>query len=80
MLDYHDDETFPNLMGVVNHFSEGLKRYRRGEWETAVDSFREALSLHAGDALSEMYIERCELLCETPPAGEWDGVWRMTSK
>ncbi len=80
VLDYHDDESFPNLMGAVNYFSDGLSHYRSGNWEKAVDSFREVLGLNQHDGLSQMYIKRCQLLKENPPEGEWDGVWKMTSK
>ncbi len=80
VLDYHDDESFPNLMGAVNYFSDGLSHYRSGNWEKAVDSFSEVLGLNQNDRLSQMYIKRCQLLKENPPEGEWDGVWKMTSK
>ena len=40
VLDYHTDETFPNLMDVVNHFSEGRKHYRAGDWDKAIALLR----------------------------------------
>jgi len=80
VLDHHSEASFPNLMDTVNYFSEGLRYYRAGTWSKAIHMFEKALSHHAGDALSQMYIERCHTLQETPPKGEWDGVWTMTSK
>ncbi|MFC1608108.1 GAF domain-containing protein [Candidatus Latescibacterota bacterium] len=80
VLDYHDEESFPNLMGVVNHFSEGLNLYRKGTWDKSIDAFNEALKLNPSDKLSEMYIGRLNHLKENPPEGEWEGVWTMTSK
>ncbi|HDY90467.1 MAG TPA: PAS domain-containing protein, partial [bacterium] len=80
VLDYHSDETFPNLMGVVNHFKDGISHYRDKKWEGAVKAFNEALKLNPDDKLSQMYIERCELLKKNHPGDEWDGVWKMTSK
>ncbi len=80
VLDYHDNETFPNLMEVVNYFNDGIGQYRTGNWDKAVKAFNEALRLHPADKLTQMYIGRCELLKENPPEGEWDGVWKMTSK
>ena len=62
VLDYHTEETFPNLMEVVNHFKEGRRRYKDGDWEKAVRSFNDALTLNANDKLSQIYIERCEHL------------------
>jgi adenylate cyclase len=79
VLDYHSDESFPHLMDVVNHFREGRKHYRAGNWDRAIRSFKECLAAHESDKLSKVYIERCELLKAEPPA-QWDGVWKMTSK
>ena len=79
VLDYHSNETFPNLMDVVNHFRDGSEKYRRGDWDQAVIAFGEALKANPDDGLSRIYIERCEQLLADPPA-VWDGVWAMTSK
>jgi adenylate cyclase len=80
VLDYHSEETFPNLMDVVNQFKDGVAKYRAGKWDAAVHAFREALLLNPGDKLSEIYIERCDKLKASPPAGAWDGVWVMDEK
>jgi adenylate cyclase len=79
VLDYHTDETFPNLMDVVNHFREGRKHYRAGHWDKATRAFEECLKANENDKLSKVYIERCVTLKAEPPR-EWDGVWRMTKK
>jgi adenylate cyclase len=80
VLDYHTEETFPNLMDVVNYFASGVNHYRAAEWDKAIKDFNEALKANPDDKLSETYIERCEHLKKTPPKGEWDGIWVMTSK
>jgi len=80
VLDYHDEDTFPNVMEVVNHFKKGLHQYRNGAWDRAIDAFTEALKLHEDEKLCRMYIERCEYLRESPPGDTWDGVWIMKSK
>lgn len=80
ILDYHNDETFPNLMEAVNNFKNGLTQYRAGKWAKAIGAFKETLSLNPKDKLSQIYIERCEHLKEDPPGDGWDGVWIMTSK
>jgi adenylate cyclase len=79
VLDYHTDETFPNLMDVVNHFREGRKHYRAGDFERATRAFRQCLDANGADKLSRLYIDRCARLKAEPPSN-WDGVWRMTSK
>ncbi|MBF0374913.1 MAG: GAF domain-containing protein [Alphaproteobacteria bacterium] len=80
LLDYHTDETFPNMMNALNAFSFGVRAYREGKWDQALKAFHEVLSLHPKDAAARMYVERCELLKAEPPEGDWDGVWVMKSK
>jgi adenylate cyclase len=80
VLDYHTDETFPELMEVTGYFQDGRKAYRNGDWCRALKSFREAQRLHPQDKLSRLYIERCEHLQANPPGERWDGVWVMTAK
>jgi adenylate cyclase len=79
VLDYHSDVTFPNLMEVVNHFNDGRKAYKKGDWDKAVKSFKEALKGHPDDRLSKTYIERCSHLKAKPPK-DWNGVWKLESK
>jgi adenylate cyclase len=80
IVDYHTDESFPNLMGVLNAFKFGLKCYREAKWDDAIKAFNEALSLNHEDYTSKMYIERCEYLQKSPPDPGWNGVWVMDSK
>jgi adenylate cyclase len=80
VLDYHTDESFPNLMEAVLHFRDGLGHYRRGNWQQAITVFGEALKLHPADQLARLYIERCEHMRAHPPEGDWNGVWVMNTK
>ena len=80
VLDYHTDETFPNLMEALNQFKHGLAEYRKQRWEQAAGAFRGALRLNPEDKVSEMYVERCEYFKAHPPGDDWDGVWVMKSK
>ena len=80
VLDYHTDNTFPNLMEAVNHFREGLSLYRSRQWVKSIKSFKEVLKANRHDTLSKIYIERCEHMKKHPPGDAWDGVWIMTSK
>ncbi len=80
ILDYHTEETFPNLMEAVNNFKNGLSLYRSAKWDPAIAAFSEARRIHPEDKLPGMYIERCTHLKENPPVKEWDGIWIMTSK
>ena len=80
VLDYHNDESFPNLMDVVSHFNEGMKYYRSANWDRAIQQFQECLTFNPQDNLSNTYIERCKQLAAEPPQDGWNGVWVMTSK
>jgi adenylate cyclase len=79
-LDYHTEASFPNPMEVINHFKDGLAKYRRQDWEKAKGAFQEALKAHGGDKLSKIYMERCDYFEKNPPEKEWDGVWVMKEK
>ena len=79
-LDHHDDRSFPNLMETVGAFTEGLARYRDGDFARASEWFGKALEANPHDRLSSIYLERCRVLLETPPADDWDGVWVMSEK
>ncbi len=80
ILDYHTEQSFPNMMDVVNHFKSGLVYYRKQRWDKAIDAFKLALKANAKDQLSLMYVERCEHYKLNPPGDDWDGVWMMTQK
>lgn len=80
VLDFHTEQSFPNLMDVVGNFNEGVERYQSGGWQKAAIKFRDVLQLHPGDQLSQLYIERCQYLDANPPQGDWNGVWVMESK
>ena len=79
VLDYHTDQSFPNIMDCINQFRAGIKHYREGNWDRAINGFREALKANPADKLSNIYIERCEHLKAEPPE-KWDGVYVMKSK
>jgi len=80
VLDYHIEETYPNLMEVVNHFRDGLTFYRNREWDRAIARFNEALRLNPNEQLCLMYVERCASFREQPPGEDWDGGWVMETK
>ena len=80
ILDYHDAESFPNMVDVIARFNDSMNAYRSGDWSRARDGFRQCLRLNPADRLSETYIGRCDHLESHPPEGEWDGVWVMKDK
>jgi adenylate cyclase len=80
ILDYHTDETFPNLRECLECFREGLAAYRRQQWDRAESAFLEALEHSPGDALTRIYLQRIALMRAHPPGDGWNGVWLMQTK
>ncbi|HVM96558.1 MAG TPA: adenylate/guanylate cyclase domain-containing protein, partial [Candidatus Acidoferrales bacterium] len=80
VLDYHSEDTFPNLMEAVNFFKAGIAHYRRTDWDKATAAFAEALALNPHDKLAQIYIERCNEMRANHPGDGWDGVYVMKSK
>jgi adenylate cyclase len=64
----------------VVHFETGLAKYRAGLWDEAIAAFRGVIHVRPTDFPAKLYIDRCEALKESPPVGEWDGVFTMTKK
>jgi len=80
VLDHYDDESFPNVMEVLNYFNGGVDLYRKQQWDRAIKAFKEALKHNKNDKLSEVYIERCNHFKRKKPPKDWQGEWVMTSK
>lgn len=80
VLDFYDDDEFPNVMEVLGHFNTGVTQYRKQEFEKAIASFEQAAAVNPNDRLCEIYKERCHYLMENHPGDDWDGVWVMQSK
>ncbi len=79
-VDYHDNDSFPNMIEVLGHFNSGIEYYNQARWDKAKKMFTEALKGNPDDKCSQMYLERCDYMIANPPEGEWDGVWVFTSK
>ncbi len=80
VLDFHTDETFPNMLDVLEYYRNGLALYRKQQWDKAEISLRKALELNPKDKLSAIYLERTEHMKANPPGDDWDGVWVLKSK
>jgi adenylate cyclase len=80
ILDYHTEDTFPNLMEAVNAFKNGLGYYRSRQWDKAIDGFAEASFLNPEDQLPRIYVDRCLHCKMEPPPENWNGEWIMKTK
>jgi adenylate cyclase len=80
VLDYHTEETFPNLRECLECFKDGLAYYRAQNWSKAESAFREILSKNPGDGLAGTYVKRIALMKANAPGDDWNGVWVMKTK
>lgn len=80
ILDYHNEQTFPNIVEVVTLFKNGLGKYRKRQWQQAIGLFNEALALNPADKVCRLYLDRCHKLENAMLEDDWNGVWVMESK
>ncbi len=78
ILDYHTEETFPNLADALRSFSDGVACYRCQRFKDAIKAFRNALSFNPRDRLTRHYIDRCQRLLRSPPSADWSAIWAGT--
>jgi adenylate cyclase len=65
---------------LLEAFAKGFALYHLGEFKNAIEAFTASLTIEPNDAVSQLYLERCQKYLITPPAVNWDGVYVMTSK
>ena len=68
------------LREVIEHFNRGFKLYHERNFSDAVSSFDEGLKAFPDDAVTQLYLERCQDYLTEPPPENWDGVFNMKSK
>ncbi len=61
-------------------FHEGLTLYRNKQFPSAKAAFDRCLAIRPTDGPSRTFSARCDHFIAEPPDGDWDGVWKMTSK
>ena len=80
VLDFHDDESYPNLVEALGLFNDGYRSWNEGKWDQATKLFNSVKKINPDDKAAQLYIDRCAHMKKNPPKGNWDGVWVMTSK
>lgn len=79
VLDYHTEETFPNMIESLEMFNNGIEYYNKGRWDDAIKQFKKAHTFNPDDKATNLYLDRCEILKKQDPK-DWDGVWVAKSK
>ena len=80
ILDYHTEETYPQLSDAMGYFRDALGKYRARAFAPARALFEKVLTINPNDKAAKLYVERCDLLTVTPPPEDWHGVWVMEEK
>ena len=80
VLDYHDEDSYPNLVEALGIFNEGYRCWQDGKWDQSIKLFKEVKKINSEDQAAQLYLDRCAHMKKHPPKGDWDGVWVMTSK
>ncbi|ODS34459.1 MAG: putative adenylate/guanylate cyclase [Candidatus Scalindua rubra] len=65
---------------ILELYEDGLREYRKREWQKAISLFQKAMNKDTHDGPSQTYIERCKIYAQEPPPEDWDGVYTLKSK
>jgi adenylate cyclase len=63
----------------LGHFSAGIERYKKMEWDKAIKEFSTGYKIKE-DEVCNMYIKRCKHFKKNPPGADWDGVFTLMTK
>ena len=80
VLDYHDGDSYPDLVDALGIFNDGYRCWQEGKWDQSIKLFKEVKTVNPDDKAAQLYLDRCTQMKKNPPKGEWNGVWVMTSK
>ncbi len=76
-----DDEQLRTLkLKQLPLMNEGLAHYYMQHWDAAIRCMEAGLAMYPEDRITTMYIERCRQFKLTPPAGDWNGSFVLTTK
>ena len=70
----------PEQRDLCQRFAIAYEIYQSRQWEQAEAAFLDISRAFPEDHLSGLYVKRCQVFLADPPTGEWDGVFRMTTK
>ena len=80
VLDFHNDDSYPNLVDALGVFNDGYRSWNEGKWDQAIKLFKNVQKINPNDKAAQLYLDRCDHMKKNPPKGTWDGIWVMTSK
>ena len=66
-----------NLKNAAQNFTDALNLYRNRDFANAKILFKKYLEDHPSDKPALLYVNRCEVLINSPPPFDWDGVYNI---
>ncbi len=74
-----NDPRFHKKIDVIPDYMAAYEAYRRGDWNRAKQLF---LATHAVSGLrtGKVMAERCDILAQSPPDPDWQGIWNLKDK
>lgn len=73
-------ELTPAQSATREEFARGLKLFREKDFALAAQAFAAALEHLPEDGPAKMFQDLCQKFQESPPTGDWDGVFRPDKK
>ena len=73
-------EVDQNKLDVVDLYQQGFQMYTDRKWDEAIALFESGLKLDPEDGPSNIFIDRCRELKESPPPDGWDAVHNLDAK
>ena len=65
---------------VIETYLEGLEYYKKGDWGNAILLFRKTLQIDPNDGPAKVLLNRCLELEQSPPDGQWQGIYTLSFK
>ncbi|MDR1084403.1 MAG: adenylate/guanylate cyclase domain-containing protein [Deltaproteobacteria bacterium] len=64
----------PNVALAVGYYERALKHFWKLDFTGALTRFEAALKVKPDDLPSRLFIDRCRLYIQSPPASDWNGI------
>lgn len=78
-IGYHQDVS-PEIVEELNDFEKGLNAYYKQDWVTAKALFTILATGNATTYLYQLYLQRVDDFCNSPPPEHWNGIFIHTRK
>ncbi|NER37121.1 MAG: GAF domain-containing protein [Oscillatoria sp. SIO1A7] len=70
----------PEQNAIVEAYNKGRELYTNRQFLEAMAEFGNVLAIDKGNKAATLHMDRCNHFLAEPPANDWDGVWKLTSK